>query len=930
MSVFQPGNVAYGLSQALIGVPNEPIVAQRAPTTADKATIGTIWIDQPTNTPYILTSIVDNVATWVFASGGSSILSIVTDAGTAFPVAGVINLLGGANIVTSAAGNTINVAVTPNINLPATNAAGTQGIYEIGGSRFAYAYPPSNTFVGINAGNTTLNSVSAVDNTGIGNLSLTSLTLGTFNTAVGQESLESVTTGNSNTAVGERAAPNITTGSSNTVLGELALDNLVTGNNNIVIGELSAAAYTTSESSNIIINNSGVIGESNVIRIGTQGSGLGQQDACAIAGIYNTGIGATHQVMLIDNTGFMGSSKGTDGQVLIGSTAGSPAWADLTAGANITITNAANSITIASSGGGGGITTLDGDAGSATGATVTIAGGSNINTSAAGATLTVNLDNNVTISGNFTSTAGNFELPAPNAGLTQGAIEVGGEVFMQFYGDSGVGDYNIGIGKASGGPGTVNPGGGGTGNIAIGTSALHAVTTGGGNTAIGNSTGTAITSGANNFLVGLEAGFSITSGSQNCLFGSQPGLFFTTGSFNLILGASQAGVNYAGGESDNILIGNPGVVSENNVIRIGNQGTGNAQQDACWIAGIYGVTPGGGGIQMVVMDNTGQLGTTAGGGGGVTTIDGDSGSATGATITFNATPNSGSSIRFAAAGSTVDFDVTDSNGNTLMGFDSGVAGISGTANTGFGENTLHHLTTGLNNAAFGQSALLSCTIGQSNAAMGQGALASLTSGEDNTAAGAVCLNFITTGDNNIGLGFDTGTNYTSSESSNIVIGNAGTLGESNVIRIGTQGSGTGQQNACFVAGIAGATVASSAAVLINTGTGQLGTVISSRRYKENINDMDSASNNIMNLRPVTFFMKNDPTKHRQYGLIAEEVNEILPDLVIYNKVGDPESVKYHDLPVLLLNELQKQNNIIAELQRKIEVLENRRRYESKA
>src|ERR1700733_13526237 len=183
MSVFQPGNVAYGLSQPLIGVPNEPIISQRAPTTSDRAAIGTLWIDQPTNTPYILTSIVEHVATWVFASGGSSVLSIVTNSGTAIPVAGVINLIGINNIITTAAGNIVDVAVTPNINLPPTNAAGTQGIYEIGGSHFAFAYPPSNTFVGISAGNTTLNAGAAVDNTGIGNLSLSSLTLGTFNTA---------------------------------------------------------------------------------------------------------------------------------------------------------------------------------------------------------------------------------------------------------------------------------------------------------------------------------------------------------------------------------------------------------------------------------------------------------------------------------------------------------------------------------------------------------------------------------------------------------------------------------------------------------------------------------------------------------------------------------------------------------------------------
>ena len=924
MSVFQPGNVAYGLSQPLIGVPNEPIVSQRAPTTADRAAIGTLWIDQPTNTPYILTSIVDNIATWVFASGGSSVLSIVTSAGTAIPVAGVINLFEGANILTSAAGNTITVAVTPNINLPATNAAGTQGIYEIGGSHFAFAYPPSNTFVGISAGNTTLNAAAALDNTGIGNLSLSSLTLGTFNTAVGQESLGAVTTGDSNTAIGERAAPSITTGSSNTVVGELALDNLITGNNNIVLGVLSAAAYTTSESSNIIINNSGVVGESNVIRVGTQGSGAGQQDACAIAGIYNTAIGATHQVMFIDNTGFLGSSKGTDGQVIIGSTAGSPAWANLTAGANVTITNAANSITIASSGGGGGITTLEADdTNTATGATVTIAGGSNINTTAGGSTLTVNLDNNVTISGNYTTTAGVFDFPATSSS-SDGVINQAGSNFLHSFGDPS----NVFLGLQSQGSFTAS---GGLANVGLGFQTLFNLTSGGENLAMGYQTLYNALSGSGNVVMGNDSCAGLTTGNNNSAVGREC-VINNSGSYNTYLGWQCGSAATAGTESSNIYIQNAGVVSENNTIRIGTQGSGNAQQDACWIAGIYGVTPGGGGIQTVVMDNTGQLGTSAGGGSGIVTIDGDTGSATGATVTFtgNGASNAGSSVRFAAAGSTVDLQTSDASDNTLVGFNSGNGTLSGATNSGLGYATLHSLTTGTDNSAMGAAALHSVNTGDENTAAGENSLGLLTSGSFNTSMGVGSLSALLTGSLNIAIGWESGLNYTTSESSNILIGNPGVVSEGNAIHIGTQGSGAGQQDTCFIAGITGVTVASSAAVLINTGTGQLGTISSSRRYKENINDMDNASNNIMNLRPTTFFMKNDPTKQRQYGLIAEEVNEILPDLVTYNKAGDPESVKYHDLPVLLLNELQKQNNIIAELQRKIAVLENRRRYESEA
>jgi len=210
--------------------------------------------------------------------------------------------------------------------------------------------------------------------------------------------------------------------------------------------------------------------------------------------------------------------------------------------------------------------------------------------------------------------------------------------------------------------------------------------------------------------------------------------------------------------------------------------------------------------------------------------------------------------------------------------------------------------------------------------------------------------------NNILIGWRAGYAYTAGESDNIIIGyNRGTAGDANTIRIGADGSGSGQQTSCFIGGIAGVTVSSSATVLINTSTGQLGTVASSARFKENITDMADRSNDVLKLRPVTFTFKNmkpekikidfDPAdpflteeqkellekaenqKHSfinsqedphaiHYGLIAEEVAEILPDLVVYDDEKQPFSVKYQDLPVLLLNEIKK-------LIKRIEVLESK-------
>ena len=166
-----------------------------------------------------------------------------------------------------------------------------------------------------------------------------------------------------------------------------------------------------------------------------------------------------------------------------------------------------------------------------------------------------------------------------------------------------------------------------------------------------------------------------------------------------------------------------------------------------------------------------------------------------------------------------------------------------------------------------------------------------------------------TGNSNILLGAGAGNGNTTG-SSDIVIGNpGGPSGESHTIRIGIPGGGTGQQNATFIAGISGATSPSGINVLINT-NGQLGTTTSSRRFKENILDMGSASSKLFQLRPVTFFYKpeyDDGSHLLQYGLIAEDVAKIYPGLVVFDNDGRPQTVRYHLLTPMLLNELQKQH-----------------------
>ena len=128
--------------------------------------------------------------------------------------------------------------------------------------------------------------------------------------------------------------------------------------------------------------------------------------------------------------------------------------------------------------------------------------------------------------------------------------------------------------------------------------------------------------------------------------------------------------------------------------------------------------------------------------------------------------------------------------------------------------------------------------------------------------------------------------------------------QNNTLHIGS-GTGTGNQqlNAAYISGIQGITVTGSA-VLVSS-TDQLGVAVSSRRFKDNIADMRDVSSPILDLRPVTFNYKVGDDKSGQTGLIAEEVAEIMPSLVVYDKEGLPQTVKYHELPSLLLNELQK-------------------------
>src|SRR6185503_4471601 len=178
------------------------------------------------------------------------------------------------------------------------------------------------------------------------------------------------------------------------------------------------------------------------------------------------------------------------------------------------------------------------------------------------------------------------------------------------------------------------------------------------------------------------------------------------------------------------------------------------------------------------------------------------------------------------------------------------------------------------------------------------ALSFNTTGYGNTASGSRALTGNTTGHGNTALGYLAGLNLTTGDN-NIYVGNSGVFAESGTIHIGTQGTHT----STFIAGISGATAASGVAVYVNS-SGQLGTLTSSARFKQDIRSMDNASDVLLALRPVTFRYRPEVDPHclPQFGLVAEEVEKVDPDLVARDDQNEVYTVRYEAVNAMLLNE----------------------------
>jgi hypothetical protein len=330
------------------------------------------------------------------------------------------------------------------------------------------------------------------------------------------------------------------------------------------------------------------------------------------------------------------------------------------------------------------------------------------------------------------------------------------------------------------------------------------------------------------------------------------------------------------------------------------------------------------------------LGNTAFGSNALFTLTtGDSNAAQGASALFSCTDGNSNTavgnaaLRFltigdqnVAIGNTALQALTTGSRNTAIGYGTLRSG-NFSENTAVGWSALISNANGTLNVAVGSQALPSNTTGLANTAVGAGALFTNTEGKQNVASGTGALFSNTTGSLNIALGWNAGRDLTMGNN-NIDIFNVGVAGESNTIRIGT----SPLQTATYIAGISGATVSSGVAVFVNT-DGKLGTLTSSARFKDEIKPMDKASEAILALKPVTFHYKKeiDPKSIPQFGLVAEEVAKVNPDLVVREADGKVYSVRYEAVNAMLLNEFLKEHRkneeqgaTIAELKKEIAAL----------
>jgi trimeric autotransporter adhesin len=414
----------------------------------------------------------------------------------------------------------------------------------------------------------------------------------------------------------------------------------------------------------------------------------------------------------------------------------------------------------------------------------------------------------------------------------------------------------------------------------------------GSNTAEGDSALFSLTSGSSNTANGFQALFSNTIGNNNMANGYNALFSNTTGVNNTANGFDSLNSNTIG--NFNTATGGGALFSNTT----GNFNTAN------------GVN--------ALQNNNADNNTANGANALFANTSGIANTATGDDALFSNTTGTNNT----ANGAFVLYNNTTGNNNMANGYLALVGNTTGSDNTANGTSALQKNTTGDFNTANGVNAIQNNTTGSFNTATGLGALKSNTTASNNTANGVAALLRNTTGSSNIALGISAGSNLTTG-SNNIDIGNVGVAGEAAKIRIGTGGT----QTSTFIAGISGVTVTGTA-VVVNS-SGQLGVAPSSARFKDEIKPMDKASEAILALKPVTFRYKHelDPDGIPQFGLVAEQVEKVNPDLVVRDAEGKVFTVRYEAVNAMLLNEflkahrkMEEQETTITQLKKSMEVL----------
>ena len=474
--------------------------------------------------------------------------------------------------------------------------------------------------------------------------------------------------------------------------------------------------------------------------------------------------------------------------------------------------------------------------------------------------------------------------------------------------------------------------------------------------------------GNGNTSIGNGSLLNLTTGTYNVAMGYQALFVNTTGSGNVALGA-RAGINLTTGDN-NIDIGNEGVAGESRAIRIGD----STIHTATFMAGITAMTPSSPHQAVLVDPGTGQLGSADIGSfpPGPQGPQGDPGSAgpQGPQGSQGAQGNQGPAGAQGPAGpqgpqgapgaqgpagvgvvitnpeNTAVGDQALANnagqGNTATGSYSLGSNTTGNFNTATGDAALRLNTTGVDNTATGASALWRNSTGNYNTAAGVGALTNNVAGAGNTAVGYQTL-YNNTAGYNIAIGYQTLQNNTTG-AANTAIGyqalRSNTTGAYNValgatagqnqttgisnIYIGPYGAEgvPGENYACYISNIMNQISSGGTPVYVNSWN-KLGTLTSSRRFKEDIKPMKNASEVLFALRPVTFRYKKEFDSHGipQFGLIAEDVEKVNPDLVVRDKGGNVNTVRYEQINAMLLNEFLKEHKAFIEEQDKVKKLE---------